>query len=65
MAMMPSRTTPQLRTVPKLWICIDQEDKTITAYPNLMSDEATATVRKFDDDLIDQLTAAVIEERLK
>jgi len=64
MAMMTSQTTPELRTVPKIWICIDPAQKTIVTTTDMNFDnrnERTYT----DDDFSEQLTAAVIEERLK
>lgn len=59
-----SLTTPELRTVPKIWICIDTERKTIAATKDLKFEETTH--REYtDDDFSEQLTAAAIEEKLK
>lgn len=59
-----SLTTPELRTVPKIWICVDTEKKTIVTTKDFAHDQTTH--REYtDDDFSDQLTAAVIEEKLK
>lgn len=62
--MMNSQTTPELRTVPKIWICIDPDKKTITSTKDLKFDDTTH--REYtDEDFAEQLTAAAIEERMK
>lgn len=63
---MNSANTPELRTAPKIWICVDPTARTITSTRDLMFDKDNTTVRDYnDDDFVDQLTAAAIEERLK
>lgn len=59
-----SLTTPELRTVPKIWICVDPEKKTIVTTKDLKFEESSERAYT-DDDFADQLTAAAIEERLK
>lgn len=56
-----SLTTPELRTVPRIWICVDPNEKKIIT--GVGDDITTRTYT--DDDFSDQLTAAAIEERLK
>ena len=59
-----SVTTPELRTVPKIWICVDTEQKKIVTTKDLKFEESTERTYT-DDDFAEQLTAAAIEERLK
>ncbi len=56
-----SANTPELRTVPRIWICIDPNEKMIIT--GVGDDVTTRTYA--DDDFSEQLTAAAIEERLK
>ena len=56
-----SLTTPELRTVPRIWICVDPNEKKIIT--GVGDDVTTRTYT--DDDFSEQLTAAAIEELLK
>ena len=61
--MITSQTCPELRTVPKIWICVDPEEKKITSTSGIDGDTTTRIYT--DEDFADQLTAAAVEERLK
>lgn len=63
--MITSETCPELRTAEKIWICVDQTKKTIHYGNDLFFNDSTKMRTYEDDDFIDQLTAAVIEEKLK
>lgn len=62
--MINSQTCPELRTAPRIWICVDTESKTITSTRD-SSFEVGHTRVYTDEDFAEQLTTAVVEERMK
>lgn len=63
--MMTSETTPQLRTAPKIWICVDPNKKVIVTNKTIFDDKTASKRTYTEDDFAEQLVAAAIEERLK